>query len=166
MIKTAMLRQIYPDLSIYETDVGQNWQILLPVAGRGKCGYIDEAQYHIAVRRDSHSRSVRTLAEEVARRMELKKVLLIGIEKSGRNDRDYQTIVDLKYLHILNKIYLDAAAYDRAKECYEKLKQSNDVKPEEYRSYLQVWHPAKYRLYCAVDLVRRAWGKIKRTILK
>ncbi len=166
MIKTAMLREIYPDLTIYETNVGQNWQILIPIAGRGKCGYIDEEQYHIAVRQDSHSRSVRTLEEEVARRMELKKVLLIGIEKSGRKDRDYQAIVDLKYLHILYKIYLDAAAYDQAKDCYDKLKQSSDIKPEEYRAYLQVWHPVKYRLHCTVDLARRACRKVKRMIIK
>jgi glycosyltransferase involved in cell wall biosynthesis len=166
MIKTAMLRDIYPDLTIYETNVGQNWQILIPIAGRGKCGYIDEAQYHIAIRRDSHSRSKRTLEEEVARRLELKKVLLIGIEKSGRKDRDYQTIVDLKYLHILYKVYLDAAAYDQAKDCYTQLKQSNDLKPAEYRSYLQIWHPVKYKLYCTVNLLQRAYRKLKRTIIK
>ena len=166
MIKTAMLREIYPDLTIYETNVGQNWQILIPISGRCKCGYINEEQYHIAVRQDSHSRSVRTLEEEAARRLELKKVLLIGIEKSGRKDRDYQTIVDLKYLHILYKIYLDAAAYDQAKDCYNKLRQRNEIKPEEYRSYLQIWHPVKYRLHCAVDLARQACGKIKRMIIK
>lgn len=166
MIKTAMLREIYPDLTIYETNVGQNWQILIPVAGRGKCGYIDEEQYHVAIRQDSHSRGMRTLEEEVARRMELKKVLLIGIEKSGRKDRDYQTIVDFKYLHILYKIYLDAAAYEQAKECYEKLQKSSEIKPEEYQLYLQTWHPVKYKLHCASRLVRRVCGKFRRMITK
>lgn len=166
MIKTDMLREIYPDLTIYETNVGQNWQILIPIAGRGRCGYIDEVQYHIAVRQDSHSRAVRSLDEEVARRMELKKVLLIGIEKSGRKDRDYQTIVDLKYWHILFRIYMDAHAYEKAKTCYEKLNQHRAVKPEEHMQYLKAWYPVKYRIRCAMNLARRAGGKLKRMIIQ
>ncbi len=166
MIKTEMLRQIYPDLTIYETNVGQNWQILIPIAGRGKCGYIDEEQYHIAVRQDSHSRSKRSLSEEVARRMELKKVLLLGIEISGRKDRDYQTIVDIKYLHILYKIYVDAEEYELAKECYRNLEQHDAILPDEYTQYLKTWHPAQYRVHCGYLFVRRVLGKFKRVIFK
>ena len=166
MIKTAMLRDIYPDLTMYETNVGQNWQILIPIAGRGKCGYIDEEQYHIAVRKDSHSRSRRTLDEEVARRMELKKVLLIGIEMSGRKDRDYQTIVDQKYLHILYKLYMDAGAYEQAHECYDKLFQNSDIREEEHQIYLKAFHPFRYRLYAARNLAHRAYRKLKRAIIK
>ena len=166
MIKTEMLLQIYPDLTIYETNVGQNWQILIPIAGRGKCGYIDEEQYHIAVRQDSHSRSKRTVDEEVARRLELKKVLLLGIEASGRKDRDYQTIVDIKYLHILYKIYVNAREYELAKECYQKLERHNAVQSEEYAQYLRIWYPVKYRVRCSYLFVRRALGKIKRVIFR
>ena len=166
MIKTATLREIYPDLTIYETNAGQNWQILIPVAGRGKCGYIDEEQYHIAVRSNSHSRSKRTLDEEVARRMELKKVLLKGIQASGRKDRDYQAIVDIKYLHILYKIYMDANEYEKAKECYRELEQQKAVTREEYSQYLHIWHPAKYKIYNGWIVVRHILGKIKRAVLK
>lgn len=166
MIKTAMLRSIYPDLTIYETNVGQNWQILIPIAGRGKCGYIDEEQYHVAVRSKSHSRSERTLDEEVARRMELKKVLLLGIEKSGRTDRDYIKIVDLKYQRILLRIYLNAKENELAKKCYHVLKEASDVTPEDYRLYLQKLHPVRYRFYCLKNLGIRAYRKMKRMLLK
>lgn len=166
MIKTAMLREVYPDLRIYETDVGQNWQILIPIAGRGKCGYIDEEQYHIAVRQDSHSRSKRSLDEEIARRMELKKVLLLGIAMSGRTDQDYQSIVDIKYLHILYKIYVDAGEYEQAKACYQKLEQHNTIRLEEYTQYLRVWHPVKYRVHCGCLYIRRVLGKMKRFVFK
>ena len=164
MIKTEMLRQIYPDLTIYETYVGQNWQILIPVAGRGKCGYIDEELYHIAVRNNSHSRCRRTLQEEVARRLELKKVLEIGIEKSGRCDRDYQKIVDMKYQHILYRIYLNAGSLEDAKACYDMLKAEKDVQADEYRQYLQSWHPVMYKAYCLKDLTLRAIRKLKRIL--
>ena len=164
MIKTEMLRQIYPDLTIYETYVGQNWQILIPIAGRGKCGYIDEELYHIAVRSNSHSRCQRSLQEEVARRLELKKVLEIGIEKSGRCDRNYQKIVNLKYQHILYRIYLNAGVLEDAKACYDTLNAENDVQTEEYRQYLQTWHPIRHKVYCLKDLTVRAIRKAKRIL--
>lgn len=164
MIKTEMLRQIYPDLTIYETYVGQNWQILIPIAGKGKCGYIDEELYHIAVRSNSHSRCQRSLQEEVDRRLELKKVLEIGIKKSGRYDRDYQKIVDIKYQHILYRIYLNAGALEDAKACYDTLDAENDVQTDEYRRYLQAWHPIRYEVYCLKDLTLRAIRKLKRIL--
>ena len=164
MIKTEMFRQIYPDLTIYESDAGQNWQILIPVAGKGKCGYIDEELYHIAVRDNSHSRHQRSLEEEVARRLELKKVLKISIEKSGRSDRDYQKIVDIKYQHILYRIYLNAGALEDAKACYDALKIEKDVRSDEYRQYLQMWHPTRYKIYCLKDLILRILRKLKRNI--
>ena len=166
MIKTEMLRQIYPDLSIYETDVGQNWQILIPIAGKGKCGYIDEELYHIAVRSNSHSHHARSLQDEVARQLELKKVLLLGIEKSGRHDRDYTKIVDLKYLHILFNIYMNAKALKQAKECYDALNTSSALQKNEYERYLQTVFPTRYAIYCIKKLAGRAVRKIKRIMVR
>lgn len=166
MIKTETLRQIYPDLKIYETNVGQNWQILIPIAGRGKCGFIDEEAYHIAMRRDSHSRQKRSLQEAVDRQLELKKVLLLGIEKSGRTDRDYAEIVSQKYMHILFAIYMDAGDLNRAKESYDALCKAGILRQEEYERYLQATHPAGYRLYCFKKLALRAVRKIRRIVLE
>ncbi len=165
MVKAEMLRCIYPDLTIYETSVGQNWQILIPVAGRGKCGYIDEEQYHIAVRQGSHSRHSRTLQEEVERRLELKKVLEIGIALSGRDDRDYQKIVDLKYQRILLRVYLNAGELEKAKECYLALEAANDVHPDDQRLYLEHFHPVRHKVFCLKNLGIRASRKVKRILI-
>lgn len=166
MIKTAMLREIYPDLRIYESNAGQNWQILIPVAGRGRCGYIHEEQYHVAVRSNSHSRKIRSLDEEVARKLELKKVLLIGIKKSGRQDRDYSKIVERKYQHILFELYARAGEKAQVKAYFAQLESAGDVRPEERKQYLKLWHPARYRFFCAKALARRAAGKVKRILSK
>lgn len=55
----------------YNKEVGQNWQLLLPVAYSGKCGYINEILYKYYIRSDSHSHNVdykkeiyRTLCQE------------------------------------------------------------------------------------------------------
>lgn len=164
MIRTDMLREIYPNLTIYETDVGQNWQILIPIAGKGKCGFIDEELYHIAVRENSHSRHPRSLQEEVERRMGLKKVLEIGIALADRNDRDYQKIVDLKYQRILFRVYLHAGEQEKAKECYLALAEANDVQPEDHRLYLETFHPVEYKFFCIKNLSIRAIRKIWRIL--
>lgn len=164
MIRTDTLREIYPDLKIYETPVGQNWQILIPIAGKGKCGFIDEEQYHIALRADSHSRLHRTLNEEVQRQMGLKHVLEMGISLSGRRDRDYRKIVDIKYQRILFGIYLKANEFEKAKACYKYLNENRDVQEEDYRLYLQYFHPMKYRLYKLKKLGIRAIRKIGRIL--
>lgn len=166
MIRTDMLRQTYPDLTIYETPVGQNWQILIPIAGKGKCGFIDEYLYHIAVRPNSHSRQVRSTQEEVERRMGLKKVLEIGIALSERNDRDYHRIVDLKYQRILFRIYLKAGEIELAEECYGVLRDANDVQPDDYRLYLEAFHPLKYKAFCLKNLGIRAMRKTKRILVR
>lgn len=164
MIKTEMLRQIYPNLKIYETDVGQNWQILIPIAGKGRCGYIDEEMYHIAVRKNSHSRYKRSLQEMVNRQLELKKVLEIGIEQSGRRDCDYQKIVDMKYQHVLYRIYLNEGSLAEARACYDVLRAENEVRENEYCQYLQTWHPIRYKAYCLKILMLRAIRKIKKIL--
>ena len=38
MIRVDALRRIYPNLQIYEGSQGQNWQILIPMAGAHICG--------------------------------------------------------------------------------------------------------------------------------
>jgi glycosyltransferase involved in cell wall biosynthesis len=159
MVRTELLREIYPDLTIYETPVGQNWQILIPIAGRSKCGYIDEELYHVAVRTNSHSRQSRTLQEEVDRRMGLKKVLEMGIALSGRTDRDYQKIVDLKYQRILMRIYLNAGAAEEAEACYRTLKQEGALIAADHLRYLEVLHPVRYRFFLCRELGRRAVRK-------
>lgn len=162
MVRTKDFKEIYPDLHIYETNVGQNWQIMIPVAGRGKCGYIDEEQYGVAVRNDSHSHKKRSLEESIERELELKKVLEIGIELSGRNDLDYKRIVDIKYLHVLFKKYYEADHYEGAKKYYDLLKSEHELSEDESALFLSKWHPAKYKAFYAGLAFRHLPEKIKK----
>lgn len=42
MVRTNILFEFYKDRNIYPSRFGQNFQIILPVAYKNKCGYIDE----------------------------------------------------------------------------------------------------------------------------
>lgn len=67
MLRTAALLRFYPLCRIPEYEVGQNFQMLLPVLYHYPCHTIAEALYTVRVRPDSHSRRARTRQEEEQR---------------------------------------------------------------------------------------------------
>lgn len=67
MLRTEDFFRIYPEKRIPESDVGQNFQMLLPFLLKHRCPTIPEALYRVHVRSDSHSRQERTEGEETAR---------------------------------------------------------------------------------------------------
>ena len=57
MVRTSILFDFYPDRCIDPSRLGQNFQILLPVAYDRKFGYIDEPLMEYRVQADSHSQA-------------------------------------------------------------------------------------------------------------
>lgn len=147
MIRMDDFRDIYPDMTIFESPAGQNWQMIIPLAGRHRCGYIDEDLYHIAIRNDSHSRHLRTLEETVKRHLDLKAILIEAVRKSARTDTDYFSMIDIKYDRILFHTYMDAGVYDQARECCIRLKKRGQLTTEEMEKYLVRAHPFVFQLY-------------------
>lgn len=60
LVRTEAFLQANPARHIFEGMGGQNWQLLLPVAHRYECGFIDDVLYYILARQDSHSRALPT----------------------------------------------------------------------------------------------------------
>ena len=80
MVRAEAFYAVYPQKQIFESREGQNWQMLIPIAYRNLCGYIDKDQYFIAERCDSHSRVSRTLTEEIERNKGLQSILINAID--------------------------------------------------------------------------------------
>ena len=57
MVKTSAFLDVNPKREIYISSAGQNWQMLLPITYKYKCGYIDEPLYNYVIRSNSHSHS-------------------------------------------------------------------------------------------------------------
>ena len=55
MVRTSTLFEAYPDRNINPSRMGQNFQILLPVAYKRKFGYIDEPLMEYRILPESHS---------------------------------------------------------------------------------------------------------------
>lgn len=164
MIRTKVLKEFYPDLTIYESSAGQNWQILIPIAGKYKCGFIDEDLYAIANRAGSHSRKKRNLEELLERYAELRKILEIAINISKRNDRDYDRLLEVKYRKINMRIYLDHSCIEKAKEEYKWLKARKALDSNDYQTYLKKTRPSLFRIYECSMLILRLKNKIKRKL--
>lgn len=162
MIRTSPLRNVYPDLTIDESYAGQNWQILIPMAGKHLCGYIDEDLYQIMERPNSHSRQKRTLEETVDRYRELRRVLEDGIRLSGRKDRDYTRIVENKYLKILLLVYMRYNDLKNAERCFRQLRRNKSLDGYEVPLYLKTVHPARYQMFVMGKRFVRLLRKLRR----
>lgn len=155
MIRVSEFRNIYPNLHIYESKAGQNWQILIPMAGRNKCAYLEDDQYLIAIRQGSHSRQERSVDEQVERFLELKKIMLHGIELSGRDDKNYMEIVEHKYDRILMNFYLQNQYKAEASVYYKKLKLEGELTDGDQRTYLSQCNNIKYQIYRIISFAKR-----------
>lgn len=88
MLRTRALFDLYPRRRIPEYEVGQNFQMLLPVLYRWSCPTIPEELYHVCVRADSHSRRLRNREEEIARCAGFERLIDELAEVIGIRDRE------------------------------------------------------------------------------
>lgn len=137
MIFTEDLRDVYPTFDIFISPQGQNWQLLIPIAGRFKCGYIDEDLYFIAERQGSHSRAGITAEEKASRYIGLNKILENTIGLACRNDRDYNLIIKEKLARQLMRLYCCEDDIDKGRKYYRQLKELNALNMTDRRIYLE-----------------------------
>lgn len=67
LVRTDSFRTVVPDLQILSGVRGQNWQLLLPMAYKFKCGYLDAVCNNYLVRKGSMSHSDKSLDDEFYR---------------------------------------------------------------------------------------------------
>ena len=70
LVRRECILEAFPQLSIYESKEGQNWQMMLPLAYLYKTGYIDEELLKCVSHFDSHSRQNRRLEDWLKREQE------------------------------------------------------------------------------------------------
>ncbi|GCD10981.1 glycosyltransferase family A protein [Clostridium tagluense] len=91
MLRTSAFLDVNPKGEIYASTAGQNFQMLLPIAYKYKCGYIDESLYNYVVRNDSHSH----LDEN------------INLQTSLMKNSNHENIL----LNVINSMEVDKAFY-------------------------------------------------------
>ena len=109
MIKSAAFLKVNKEREIYSGPGGQNWQMILPILYKNKCGYIDEVTYIYTIRSSSHSRNFRSYHEELLRCKEHLDILIETLKKIEMNDNErtqYNKLIEEKYIR--KKLYLSS----------------------------------------------------------
>jgi hypothetical protein len=99
MFRTDAFKEVNPEMEIIASSGGQNWQILIPISFKYKCGYIDECLFNYRESDDSHSHAItRSFMQELARYREHKQLLLTILSNLDIDLAKYEKMIDKKYL--------------------------------------------------------------------
>ena len=163
MLRSSCFLKVNPERSILSPQgVGQNYQLLLPISYRYKCGYLDEVLYTYVVRRNSHSHSEKTFEDSLSC-CNIGKVLLEDIIKLMKiSDEDYyMKVIQWRYIHNLmdlSIIYKDLALLE---EQIKILKKYNMLA---MRDLFSLWEE-KYLIVKHLLLIYRKTKKILKKIM-
>jgi len=94
MVRTDMLFSCYPDRKIPVSPEGQNLQLLLPVASRTDCGFVDGILHFYRIHSDSHSQKKRSYSESLMRIRNFTKLRLQVLDYCAVDSQRYKIVVD------------------------------------------------------------------------
>lgn len=165
MARAKALLEVLPDRSIYTGGAGQNAQLLMPLAYRYECGFIDEILAFYLVRANSHSRSGKGFQDANVYAQHTQDILdhvLNGIPMPEEERRSWLQKARVRCIRMRFHAAAQFHEPDALKEEYQNLALENAVTPEDRQTYLK----AKYRCfawaYWLFRLPGRIVGKIKR----
>lgn len=137
MIRKSLFERIFPTRQIFDSRCGQNWQILVPAASNTKCGYIDEEQYIVYEKENSHSRKKKTKEENIKRWDDFTEILLDAIDHSECDKQKYKRLVRKNCAR--EQLYYAIFYHDKKlmKEKFFDLKKYGKVQLAEYLVYIK-----------------------------
>ena len=159
LAKSVAFFDVIPKKQIYTSRGGQNWQMLLPLAFKYKCGYIDEPLYNYTIRQTSHSHNLKTKETLLNRCDEQEDILLNTTSALEVNKEYYHRMIKEKYLHkklLISGIYRDKVL---AEKYYSELKEMGSINPRDRKSLIM---SENFFLNFAI----RGLSKIKRMLVK
>lgn len=119
--KKAFVNSI-PNRSIYESKAGQNWQILLPIALNNKCGYLNQSLFTYVVRDNSHSRSAKSLQDEINKCNDHFDIFNNVLSKLNVDNQKYTLLLQNKYERKKFKLSCAYQNLQQAEIYYGKIK--------------------------------------------
>lgn len=137
MLRTKDFLNVNPNREIYETQFGQNLQILMPISYYYKAGFIDIPLMKYIKYNTSHS-----TAYNKERKIELyqgyKDIRINIIKSMDINQQYYLNIIEEKYQDIFLNIAYQFRDLTLAKEQIEKIKQNRNLNYKERILYFSV----------------------------
>lgn len=157
MVRCKSYLDVNPKRKIYEGRGGQNWQMLLPILYKYKCGYIDEPLYVYVVREDSHSHSNYSLSGEINRTFTHEDLLintLLFINMTKEENDKYKKIIKEKY--IKKRFYIACEFNDKklAEKYYKEIKVKNILSTRDRIKYIRVKNDTLNYIYKVIRKIR------------
>lgn len=126
MVRTIAFLDVKADRKIYESENGQNWQMLLPLAYKYRCGYLKDILYYYVVRADSHSRREKDYTALLKKTYGHEDLLKTVVNEMQISERDYyQNIIKIKYIKKRLLLACQFREIDFLKQQYALLKNCN-----------------------------------------
>lgn len=127
-VRSCMFRDAMPSMQIQAPrEIGQNYQLMLPIAYKYPCGYIDEYLYHYTVRPNSHSRLKWSFEESIRIVNEVVYGVLNdiaeSIEKDANKLKDIKRIIYIHKLQSSLKVLMQYQRKDSIGKIADQLKQ-------------------------------------------
>ncbi|HEY5588466.1 MAG TPA: glycosyltransferase family A protein, partial [Candidatus Paceibacterota bacterium] len=138
MLRTSEFVKVNYKREILINSAGQNWQMLIPISYKNKCGFIDDELYCILIRVNSHCRIHKNFNDLIKRNHDLCKIQLWAINQT--NNRDERLVLQIKNRFIRKNMDL-CILYNNIKvfdEQYNILKKNNSIILKDKINYLCV----------------------------
>lgn len=129
---------------IYVGQGGQNWQLLLPMAYRYECGFLDDIVYYIVVHQDSHSRVGKTYEQILQRTYEHEDILfnvISDIDMTEEERAKYLKALRIKYLRVRLHLARVEEKPDVVVEQYQMLRQETSPDLMARLDYIRAKYP-------------------------
>lgn len=126
MVRTSMFKDAMPNPLQIEAprEIGQNYQLLLPIVYKYPVGYINDICYYYVVRRDSHSHVRHTYEDQKAIIGVIQRTLLNITKELTYDDYEITKAIQYKIIHAtLENMYLHKTLKDLedVKRCMNNL---------------------------------------------
>ncbi len=154
LVRREAFLKVNPQRDINESRVGQNWQMLLPLAYSCKWGYIKEELFSYIIREDSHSRQEKTLVQVLEKLKNHNDLLIQILTDMGLEKSEYRKILDSKYIR---KQFDNAYFYHDKKllkEKYQELKENGGISTRD----TLIYYAGRFKL---VDIGYKLFRKVK-----
>ena len=161
MARSEAVLKAIPSRHIYESRVGQNWQLLLPLSYHYKCGYMKEELFSYVIRSESHSRQEKTLGQVLDKLAQHNDTLVTILTEMGLEDSEYMKMLKDKHIR---KEFDNAYHYKDKKlleEKYQELKQLNKASKRDTLIYWSGKYKVVDALYSVFKDVKK-WYRSKR----
>lgn len=160
LMRTEAFVETHHGPRIYAGQGGQNWQLLLPIAYRYECGFIEDIVYYIVIHQDSHSRASKSYKQILQRTYEHEDILhnvISEIDMSEEERKKYLKVVRVKYLQTRLRLARVEGEADVVRETYRMLCKEVTPNLQERLDYIRTQYSVVERI---IRVIRIPWRLI------